>query len=139
LQCLPGIREAIEEATRLRLKLAVASSSSRAWVTGMLNQVGLVPYFDCIYTSDDVSRIKPDPELFRAAVNGLGIQPHEALAFEDSPNGVTSAKAAGLFCVAIPNTITSTLSLDHADLILPSLAERPLGELLNYFNNNHHS
>ena len=58
---------------------------------------------------------------------------HEAIAFEDSPNGVTAAKAAGLFCVAVPNPITATLALDDADLVVESLADVPLAELLERF------
>ena len=57
----------------------------------------------------------------------------EAIAFEDSPNGVTAAKAAGLVCVAVPNPITATLALDDADLVLESLADVPLAELLERF------
>ena len=54
----------------------------------------------------------------------------EAIAFEDSPNGITAAKAAGLYCIAVPNPITATLDVTHADLVLPSLEDVPLAELL---------
>ena len=63
----------------------------------------------------------------------LGVGADEAIAFEDSPNGVTAAKAAGLICVAVPNPITATLALDDADLVLESLADVPLAELLERF------
>jgi len=64
----------------------------------------------------------------------LGAAASEAIAIEDSPNGVTAAKRAGMRCVAIPNTITAQLDLSHADLILTSLSEVTLQQLLDRFD-----
>jgi HAD superfamily hydrolase (TIGR01509 family) len=127
---LPGITEYIAEAQRLGLRLGVASSSTRAWVVGHLSRYGLETHFTCIKCSDDVPRTKPDPALYLAALDALGIRPDEAIALEDSPNGITAAKRAGLFCVAVPNPLTRQLPLDHADLQIPSLADLPLARLL---------
>ena len=127
---LPGITEYIAEAQRLGLRLGVASSSTRAWVVGHLSRYGLETHFTCIKCSDDVPRTKPDPALYLAALDALGIRPDEAIALEDSPNGITAAKRAGLFCVAVPNPLTRQLPLDHADLQIPSLADLPLAHLL---------
>jgi beta-phosphoglucomutase-like phosphatase (HAD superfamily) len=60
----------------------------------------------------------------------LGVRAEEAIAFEDSPNGVLAAKRAGLYCVAVPNPLTKQLRLDGADLVLDSLADLPLEELI---------
>jgi beta-phosphoglucomutase-like phosphatase (HAD superfamily) len=68
--------------------------------------------------------------LYISALDALGLQAHQAIAFEDSPNGILAAKRAGLFCVAVPNPVTGPLSLQQADLQLTSLAELPLGRLL---------
>ncbi|MFH1907403.1 MAG: HAD-IA family hydrolase, partial [Chloroflexota bacterium] len=95
-----------------------------------LNRLGLWDYFEIIKCADDVSRTKPDPELYRAALAALHIRAEEAIVFEDSPNGVKAAKAAGIFVVAVPNPLTARLWLDGADLTLKSLADLPLGELL---------
>jgi HAD superfamily hydrolase (TIGR01509 family) len=127
---LPGVTDYLEDAKRLGLRLAVASSSDRAWVEGHLARLGLLAHFDATRCSDDVRRTKPDPELYLAAAAALGVPPEAAIAFEDSPNGVRAAKAAGMYCVAIPNALTRRLPLEHADLILPSLAELPLKALL---------
>jgi HAD superfamily hydrolase (TIGR01509 family) len=127
---LPGVREYVEEAGRLGLALAVASSSSRRWVEGHLARLGLRERFHVIRCADDVPRVKPDPALYRAVVAAAGVRPHEALALEDSPNGVLAAKRAGLTCVAVPNPLTARLDLGHADLRLGSLAELSLAELL---------
>ena len=128
---LPGVHDYIAEATRLGLQLGVASSSSRAWVSGHLTRLELSQHFVCITCRDDVPRTKPDPALYQAALAALGVRPEEAIALEDSPNGILAAKRAGLFCVAVPNLLTCQLPLDHADLQIPSLAAVPLPELLH--------
>jgi HAD superfamily hydrolase (TIGR01509 family) len=133
---LPGVREYIAEAKRLGLLLGVASSSSREWVVGHLTELGLSSYFDCIKCRDDVTRVKPDPALYQAVVETFALQPHQAIALEDSPNGITAAKRAGLFCVAVPNPLTRQLSLAHADLRINSLADFPLPQLLAYVRRN---
>jgi HAD superfamily hydrolase (TIGR01509 family) len=127
---LPGVHDYIADARRLDLQLGVASSSSRAWVHGHLTRLELHQHFVCIACRDDVPRTKPDPALYLAALAALGVRPEEAIALEDSPNGILAAKRAGLFCVAVPNVLTRQLPLNHADLQIPSLAALPLSELL---------
>jgi HAD superfamily hydrolase (TIGR01509 family) len=85
LTVLAGVAEYIREAERRGVALAVASSSSRAWVEGHLGRLGLLERFAVIRCRDDVRRTKPDPELFLAAVRGLGVRPGEAVAIEDAP------------------------------------------------------
>lgn len=130
---LPGVKDYLQAAKRLGLKIGLASSSTSEWVFGHLSRLGLLHYFDCIKTSDDVARAKPDPELYLAVLKELGISPDEAIVFEDSPNGVLAAKAANLYCVMVPNELTRRLNLNHADLRLSSLAELPLEDLLARF------
>jgi HAD superfamily hydrolase (TIGR01509 family) len=130
LEILPGVRDAVAEATRLGIRLGVASSSSRAWVAGHLERLGLADFFDCVRCRDDVAKTKPDPELYSAVCACLGVAPGEAVALEDSANGIAAAKAAGMRCVAIPNPMTAGLDLSAADLRLDSLADIPVAELL---------
>jgi HAD superfamily hydrolase (TIGR01509 family) len=127
---LPGVEEYVAAAQQLGLKLGVASSSSRRWVTGHLDRLTMSRFFDVIITAADVTRVKPDPEIYHTAVQALGVAPEHAIAIEDSPNGVRAAKGAGLFCIAVPNALTGKLPLDHADLRLTSLAEMPVEALL---------
>jgi putative hydrolase of the HAD superfamily len=82
-----GVREFLEEAGRLGLRIGLATSSSRAWIDRFLHILDLAKLFEAIKTSDDVTNIKPDPELYLRVVEALGVQPAEALAFEDSLNG----------------------------------------------------
>ena len=126
-----GVKDYLKDAQRLDLKIGLASSSSCLWVTGHLVDLGLIHYFECIRASDDVRKVKPDPELYLSVLEALNVQPGEAVAIEDSPNGVTAAKSAGAYCVAVPNKMTSQLPLDHADLRLNSLIDIPLPALLN--------
>ena len=125
-----GVREYLDRARQLGLKLGVASSSPCEWVTGHLSRLGLYEFFDCIRGADDVLATKPAPDLYLAVLEGLGLQTEEAIALEDSPNGITAAKQAGLCCVAVPNPLTRDLPVDHADLRLDSLADLDLDELL---------
>jgi HAD superfamily hydrolase (TIGR01509 family) len=127
---LPGVLEYLDEAKRRGLKLAVASSSSRSWVAGNLAQHGLDGYFDCIKCRDDVAAVKPDPALYLAALAGLDVRADEAIAFEDSPNGLLAARRAGLYCVVVPNGMTGTLPFDDPNLRLGALADLPLADLL---------
>jgi beta-phosphoglucomutase-like phosphatase (HAD superfamily) len=79
---------------------------------------------------DDVEHAKPEPDLYVAVLDCLGVAASEAIAIEDSPNGITAAKRAGMRCVAIPNSITARLDLSQADVVLTSLAEVTLRDLL---------
>ncbi|MEU8634539.1 HAD family hydrolase [Amycolatopsis sp. NPDC048633] len=125
-----GVRSYLETAKRHGLKLAVASSSSGAWVNPHLERLGIDGYFDAVLTGDR-HKAKPDPDLYLAALAALGAQPQETIAFEDTPHGVTSAKAAGLTCVAVPNAITESLDFGQADVVLPSFTAKPLEALLS--------
>ncbi|GAC1576410.1 MAG: HAD family hydrolase [Candidatus Dormibacteria bacterium] len=156
----PGVEAWLAAAERLGLALAVASSSPRAWVTGHLDRLGLLARFGALAcfgdTTGDVGgggeaesgavaphdggadgpvlpaglRPKPAPDVYLAACSKLGVQPAAALAVEDSPNGIRAAKAAGMRCVAVPNPITRLLDLDAADLVVGSLADVTISEVL---------
>jgi len=127
---LPGVERTIHEAQAMGLKLGIASSSTREWVTGYLDRFGLRGHFSSLKCADDVALTKPDPALYVLSVQALGVAAHEAVALEDSPNGVLAAKRAGLFCVAVPNALTRQLTFDGADVQLNSLADLPLEALL---------
>lgn len=127
---LPGVMQHLDQAKALGLKVGVASSSTAEWVRGHLARLGILERFDCLRCRDDVANAKPEPDLYIAVLECLGVTAAEAIAIEDSPNGVTAAKRAGLRCVAIPNSITAKLDLSDADVLLHSLAEITLADLL---------
>jgi beta-phosphoglucomutase-like phosphatase (HAD superfamily) len=131
----PGVERYFADAERLALRTAVVSSSDDDWIERHLGRLGHLEGLDAIVAANgDTARAKPRPDLYLDALVRLELEPSEAIAFEDSPNGVTAAKAAGLICVAVPNPITATLALDHADLVLESLADLPLPELIERFD-----
>jgi HAD superfamily hydrolase (TIGR01509 family) len=126
----PGVLDVAEAARAAGMKVGVASSSSRDWVRGHLERLGIIDLFDCLRCRDDVEHVKPEPDLYLASLDCLGVAANQAVAIEDSPNGVIAAKRAGLLCVAVPNRITADLDLSQADLRLTSLANVTLPQLL---------
>jgi beta-phosphoglucomutase-like phosphatase (HAD superfamily) len=95
-----------------------------------LNRFGIGGHFDAIVCREDVKRTKPDPDLYLTTLRRLGARPDEAIAFEDSSNGIHAAKAAGLYCVVVPNLLTVDLDLTEADLRLLTLEAMPLREVI---------
>jgi HAD superfamily hydrolase (TIGR01509 family) len=130
LPILPGVRECLSAARELGLKIGLASSSGRNYVCGHLERLGLFEFFDATKCFEDTPEHKPNPGPYRAVLEALEVMPHEAVAFEDSPHGVASAQAAGIFCIAVPNPVTNQLPLHHADYQLTSLDAESLQELL---------
>ncbi len=126
----PGVDSYIAAARQLGLALGIASSSPSEWVHGHLDRLGLLGQFDQIVTADDVRRTKPDPALFVEALRRLDVLASEAIVLEDSPNGIAAAKRAGIFCVAVPNPVSKMLPLDGADLVIDSLDDLPLADLI---------
>ena len=123
---LPGVMDRLEDAARLGMPAAVASSSNEAWVLPWLTRHGLRERLQAVCTRDDVTAVKPAPDLFLLAARRLAVEPQRCLVFEDSPNGLLAAKAASMWAVAVPNALTASLPLPAPDLVLTSLADTPL-------------
>ena len=123
---LPGVVEWIEGARRLAMGVAVASSSPEAWVKSRLKDVGLGDRFLVVSSRSATLAAKPAPDLYLDACRRLGVEPARAIAVEDSANGLKAARAAGLACLAVPNSITAAHDLGEADLIVESLAAVPI-------------
>jgi len=130
---LPGVLDLIHSAKQHNLKLAIASSSPHSWVDNHAKRLGIFHHFDKVICADDVGvgRTKPNPDLFLLALDQLQVQKETAVIFEDSPNGVLAANRAGVFVVAVPNHVTSMLNLDGANLIVKSLADLSVSELMD--------
>jgi HAD superfamily hydrolase (TIGR01509 family) len=133
LDILPGVVEWIQEIRERGLKVAIASTSSESWVTGHLDRIGLGHAFEVFSCCGlgEVMPAKPAPDCYVDACKQLGVPPKHALAVEDSINGVLAAKAAGLWCVAVPNPLTRRLDLSAADVQLASLADASLAQVLS--------
>jgi HAD superfamily hydrolase (TIGR01509 family) len=127
----PGVVEYLAEARARGIRVAIVSSSSNAWIAGHLERLDTADGWACIVCANgDAARAKPRPTLYLEALDNLGVAPEAAIAFEDSPNGVAAARAAGIFCVAVPNSVTAQLDLSAADLLVESLEAITLRELL---------
>jgi HAD superfamily hydrolase (TIGR01509 family) len=121
-----GIRRLLIEARTAGVRLAIASTTTRANVESLLTAVfggTTLRWFDVIATGNVVKRKKPAPDIYDLALSQLGIDASQAIAFEDSAIGVQAAKAAGLFTVATPSPWTLSQDFAAADLVLPSLAD----------------
>ena len=122
---MPGVRELMDYCHARGVGMTVASSSSRRWVSGWLNKLGIEDEFRGVFCRTDGYPVKPNPALFLAAQNCLNLPAHECLVIEDSENGVRSAYNAGIPCAAVPNRMTA-----HADFSLASARFANLRELL---------
>jgi HAD superfamily hydrolase (TIGR01509 family) len=119
VHALPGALELVEE-LRGRVPLGIASNSPRGFVDAVLASGGFVDSFDAYVTGDELESSKPAPDAYIEVCARLAVEPSKAIALEDSPPGVASARAAGLFVIGIPSLPGLEL---EADLVAPSLAE----------------
>jgi HAD superfamily hydrolase (TIGR01509 family) len=120
IQPMPGVLEAINSLQAQGYLLALTSSGSRPRVEMVIKRIGLLDAFDITICGEDVRHGKPDPEPYRLTAERLNISPLEGVVFEDAEVGVQSAKAAGLWCIGIPNPAAATVqNLTRADLVLP--------------------
>jgi HAD superfamily hydrolase (TIGR01509 family) len=132
LEALPlmdGVLARLEEAKALGLSVGLASSADTDWVYGHLERFALTGQFDAIICANGELPPKPDASVYRTTLAELAVAPSDAIAFEDSPNGIGGAQAAGVFCIAVPNAITARLDLSAADGYATSLAEVSLRQL----------
>jgi len=106
-----------------RVGLAVASNTDGELVRLALGQVGLLESFGVIVSGADLGRAKPDPAVYLAACDRLGVEPRDGVAIEDSPAGVQAAKAAGLTCIGIPERKGVDLAGAGADVVVASLSD----------------
>jgi HAD superfamily hydrolase (TIGR01509 family) len=126
---IAGVRNLIAELQRLSVPIAVASSSLRRWVDATLNAIGLAGAFGAVVTASEVEYGKPAPDVFLAAASLLGAAPGDCLVIEDTPAGVASAKAAGMFAVQLRAASTAPPPIAEADSVIDSFADFDLSLL----------
>src|SRR5262249_26852894 len=91
LEAREGVAEYLRESKRLGLKVGIASSSDRSWVTDHLSRLKLLEYFACLTTFEDTTTHKPEPGPYLKALERLGVTASEAMALEDSAHGIAAA------------------------------------------------
>lgn len=125
LEPLPGVHDFVSRARERGLKLALASSADLIKIKTNLNEIGIpAETFDAIVSGLDVARKKPNPDIFLAAAEKIGVAPDECLVVEDAVNGVAAAKAAGMRCLGLTTSFTADDLVD-ADWIAGTLADAP--------------
>jgi len=134
LPAFPGVLELMAAALASDdFLVAIATSSTRLKSEVVLKSAS-VPYQQMVYVNgDDVTRKKPDPELFLIAARRISTPPVRCVVIEDAPNGVQAAKAAGCTCIAITNSTTAA-KLSQADLVVDDLFQVSLQDLIDLIN-----
>lgn len=112
----PGVREVLELLKEQGVPIGLATSTHRVRTNRRLELCGLGTYFAAVVTGDEVSKGKPDPEIYRTVCEKLGVAPEDCLAVEDSKNGILSAHNAGLSVVMIPDMVPPTPELKEIAL-----------------------
>jgi len=130
---LPGTMDLLDSARAAGLKIGIASNSSHTHVEGHLKHRDMLGRFDFIACRDDVAVGKPEPDVYLAALRGLGTDARETIAFEDSVPGHVAAHRAGLRVVVAPNPSTEHFRFPHAAWQVTSLAGVTLAELKHRF------
>jgi beta-phosphoglucomutase family hydrolase len=118
----PGVVELIKSLKTANYALAVGSSAIRLNVETVIHGLGLGRYFTCVVTGDEVTKAKPEPDIFLKAADLCKIPPAQCIVIEDSFHGVTAANRAGMKCIAVTNSHPAD-KLGAANLVVTSLAD----------------
>ncbi len=130
LACMPGLLDLLAALEAAGIPKAIATSSGPAFVDKVLSRFELAPRFAFILTSDDIVEGKPNPEIYLKAAGRFGLAPGDVLVLEDSYNGCQAAIRAGTFAVAVPGGHSRGQDFGEASLVIDSLADPRLYEVL---------
>ncbi len=130
LPAMPGVMEIVRTARDSDdVLVAIATSGNRDKQFPVITGTGLeLDWFDAVITGDDVTKKKPDPEIYLITAERLGVPPNECVVVEDAPAGVAAAKSAGMACVAVTSSVDRE-KLREADLVVDSLDRVSLQKL----------
>lgn len=129
IEPIDGIRDLIKKAVDSGLKIALATSSPKFLAEHILKSTGMLPWFDVLVTADDITRSKPDPEIYLKAAQLLGIDPGSCVAIEDAELGMQSAKSAGMRVIAFLNPNSGKQDTSKADFVVSSIRDIDLDKL----------
>jgi len=115
----PGTFEFLAAVKDAGLRTALASSSQGRYVRKVLQKIGLGAFFDAVKTGDDVTRYKPDPQIFLMALDALGLSPARCIVVEDAHSGILAGHAAGMKVLAVTSDYTLPEQTALADRIVP--------------------
>lgn len=118
---VPGLKETLEELHKV-FKMGVVTGSLRSEISRILSHEDLTKYFEFVITAEDVSQGKPNPEGYLKGIDAMGLPAKAIVVIEDTPIGITAAKAAGLACIAVSQTVVPD-ELVAADTVLNNVSE----------------
>lgn len=113
MDLMPGVKDFLKKAKASNLQLSIATSNSTEIVTSFLNKFEIESYFDFMYTADDVTHLKPHPEVYLKSIERHGFKSDELIVLEDSLPGYNAAQNAGLDVLLVLNDLTENLEIDE--------------------------
>jgi len=128
MTALPGVEPWLRTLRDEGIACAIASSTHRENITTTIEVLGLEEFFAVIIAGEDVKRGKPDPEVFLTAARQIGVEPGDAVVFEDALVGIAAARAAGMRVVAVATTEPKE-KLNHADWVVERMDELSVAQL----------
>jgi len=129
VELMPGVRELLQVLYAAGLKIGLASGSPMELIELILHRYELGRYFQAVISGDEIHEGKPNPAIYLLAARELGVTPGKTLVFEDAPNGVKAAKAAGMICVYLPNPALPWAGEVPADFVLKKFTDLDLKRL----------
>ena len=130
LTTMPGLHELLAFIDQQGLRKAIATSGARPYAEELLGRVDLHEHFEFLLTSNDITKGKPDPEIYLKAADRLGMSPAEMMVLEDSQNGCRAGVASGAYTVAVPSPHTAGHDYTGAKLVADTLADPRLRQVL---------
>lgn len=128
---IPGIMELLRDIKGQGLSTAIASSSTKEYIEAVVERYSLARYFDCLVSGEEVPRGKPSPDIFLRAAELLRVEPESCVVIEDSDNGLTASRKAGIRSVGFRNPNSGRQALSLADLVVEDIREITLDLLRN--------
>lgn len=123
IEPIDGIKELLINLKEFDIPVAIASSSPRVFIEEVLTKFGMENDFDCVVSGEEVAQGKPAPDVYNEAARQLGVDVKHCMVLEDSRNGITAAKAAGMRCIGFVNPNSGNQDLSQADYIVEDIGE----------------
>lgn len=130
IRLIPGLLELLKKLKEGRFKMAIASSSSKEYITGILKLIGILDFFDLIVSSDVAGVSKPNPQIFIVTAERLREKMEDCVVIEDSVNGIIAAKSAGMKTMAITSSFERE-QLSQADIVVDRLDEIDVSDMVS--------
>ena len=137
LELNEGVLNLLHQIKEAGLRIAVATSSSPQLASILLERCNVSSFFDAIVTTAEAGNSKPAPDVYLLAAKKIGVEPADCVVFEDSPNGLSSAHGAGMFCIAVQTESVDIRELSRADFLLRTFRGTSFRQIVKLFSQNY--